>query len=374
MNNVFIKNKKGQSILELAIFGSILISLLGVLVSYGLRYNYQQLETQRAFRKALGSTAMSMEDGVPSSVAHMLIEDRHIPNPSDSFGMGAITPLGASASVTRSAALHETPDTVDELPVSVYTINNQTYSFKNAGFVEESNVDETEIARYIQVYGETITSWNETTDSWRYYLNGNRTCVEFGPPRELLNITLPPLCLRYSYDRIRYIDSNAGEMISYEGMKRQCRIIIDSEVCEDGCRRSGGKDCDTICSQPIRVPWYCGTNGNGATPDTDYVEIDPVNHLYLFPVIEKLFAFTPGRSKTTGLQPGSLQEIRKEATLRKSENFNETVTRDTINLKSRTTQSLAWKKYGDTTTNMESQTVTSNTERKRGRIWKTPWD
>ncbi len=371
MNKVFIKNKKGQAILELAIFGSILISLLGVLVSYGLRYNYQQLETQRAFRKALGSTATSMVPGTPTSVGHMLIEDRHIPNPSDTFGMGAITPLGSSGSVTRSAALHETPDTVNELPVTVYTINDQTFNFKSAGFVEERNVIETAIARYIQVYGETITSWDNTTKSWKYYQNGTKTCLEWGEYDAWTNTTP---CLLYSYDTIRYINSNAGELISRESMKRQCRIIIDSEVCEDGCRRSGSKDCDTICSIPIHVPWYCGTGGNGAAPDTDYIEIDPANHYYLFPVIEKLFAFAPGASKATGLQSDSLQEIRKEGTLSKSENLKEIETRDNINLKARTTQSLVWKKLGDTSTNMESQTITTETERKHDRIWKTPWD
>ena len=68
MNNVFIKDKKGQAILELAIFGAILIMLLGALINYGLRYNYQQLAMQRAFRKALGTSATSSVANMPVSV------------------------------------------------------------------------------------------------------------------------------------------------------------------------------------------------------------------------------------------------------------------------------------------------------------------
>jgi hypothetical protein len=69
-----------------------------------------------------------------------------------------------------------------------------------------------------------------------------------------------------------------------------------------------------------------------------------------------------------------LQEIHKEATLRKKEDTNKIETRDEINLTARTTQTMAWKKYGDTTTSMENMTITTVTERKQGRVWKTPWD
>ncbi|MBU3934115.1 MAG: pilus assembly protein [Candidatus Omnitrophica bacterium] len=115
--------KKGQAILELAVFGSILIMLLGVLVSYGLKYNFQQQVMQEAFRKALGVTAVRHS-------TYVLIKDRHIPDPSNPFGIGAVVPAMSSASVTRDYRLHETADTEDELPRLYLDINGDIRAFK----------------------------------------------------------------------------------------------------------------------------------------------------------------------------------------------------------------------------------------------------
>jgi len=148
--------KKGQAILELAVFGSILIMLLGVLINYGLRYNFQQQVMQEAFRKALGVTAVRRS-------TYVLIKDRHIPDPSNHFGIGALTPVMSSASVTRNYKLHETADSVSELPRMYLEINGEIDYYKTAGFDSDGEVDSTmgEIMDYDSCKAECLESGNK---------------------------------------------------------------------------------------------------------------------------------------------------------------------------------------------------------------------
>jgi hypothetical protein len=360
MNKVFIQNKKGQAILELAIFGSILITLLGILISYGLKYNYQQLAAQRAFRRALGTAATSMETGTPVSVSHTLIEDHHIPDPTHQFALGSVTPFSATASVTRSASLHETPDRDSELPVAQYNISGQTFTFKTAGFREETNIRESRISRYELIYS-AVQAWNTTTGSWVYWEDGTKTCIAWGTGP--LGV---PICTAYSIDRVKYMDDCAGELMSYDETKKQCRKIIDSAVCERYCRRGSGTDCVTTCSQPMPVPWYCGT---------DYVETDAFRHIYTFPFLDTLFAFAKGKDKAMGLQTESyLQEGNTSATLFRTDNTAQAETRDVVTFNTHTEREIVSKTYGDTTTNTNTQIVATDTQRDTNRIWRTPWD
>jgi hypothetical protein len=356
LNNGFIQNKKGQAILELAIFGAILLTLLGVLISYGLRYNYQQRATQQAFRRALGTSAYSTAANMPVSVSHMVIEDRHIPDPTHPFAVGSITPFTGMGSVTRTAKMHETPDNDNELGVTIYDVNGQTFTFKNAAFRQENNIDSVAIQRYLLIYG-TVQTWDATTGSWVYWEDGSGVCLSGDSP-----------CSLFRYDRIRYIDDSGGEIMSYDAAAKQCRKIIDSEVCEDSCVRSGGSDCATTCSQPMAVPWYCGTN---------YVETDAVRHVYSFPFLDTLFAFAKGENqdKSMGIQSqDSIQEASTTATLRRTDNTGQAESRDVVTFNTHSERELVWKTYGDTSTNTNSQTVATDTQRDTDRIWRTPWN
>ena len=72
------KKKQGQSILELAIFGSIFLAIMAVLLQYGLKFNYQQRAMMRAFRRSLGESGPVDRGGVGS---YTYYQDRHIPTP-----------------------------------------------------------------------------------------------------------------------------------------------------------------------------------------------------------------------------------------------------------------------------------------------------
>jgi hypothetical protein len=77
---------KGQSLVEVAVFGSLLLMVLGLLLSSGLEYNYKQEVKMEAFRRAM---QMASASNVPKTHTVQEIKDVHFPDPSDIFALGS---------------------------------------------------------------------------------------------------------------------------------------------------------------------------------------------------------------------------------------------------------------------------------------------
>lgn len=95
-NNITIKNK-GQALIELAIFGSILLFCVAALIQYGLQANYQQEAQMEVFRKA--QKMAFYRDGPNSAVSLVLFKNKSIPDPRDQFGFAERITVPASESV-----------------------------------------------------------------------------------------------------------------------------------------------------------------------------------------------------------------------------------------------------------------------------------
>jgi len=144
-------NKKAQSLTELSAFGSVLLLVLSFLVNYGMRYNYQQEIQMRAFRTALSQAyyptdkmGNPISDRPDASASVVLVEDRHIPDPRDIFGVGSIVPVQAEAEVTWGNTLQDKyTDLTDysRLPRKKYVINGKEYDYRTAGFKQITNAD-----------------------------------------------------------------------------------------------------------------------------------------------------------------------------------------------------------------------------------------
>jgi len=126
-------NKKAQSLTELATFGSILLLVLSFLISYGMRYNYQQDMQMRAFRTALSEAYTNANNRPDATASITLIEDKHVPDPRDMFGAGNIVPVQAGAEVTWGNTLREEIKSNADLPRIKYVINNQPKEYTTAG-------------------------------------------------------------------------------------------------------------------------------------------------------------------------------------------------------------------------------------------------
>lgn len=101
-NNISINNK-GQALTELAIFGSILLFCVAMLIQYGLDANYQQQAQMEAFRKA--QKIAFHKDGPGSSTSLVLVKDKPFPDPRDQWGYAERYPIVGNANVVWNTNL-----------------------------------------------------------------------------------------------------------------------------------------------------------------------------------------------------------------------------------------------------------------------------
>lgn len=360
MKNLYF-NRSGQALLELAVFGSILIMLLGILVNYGLRYNNQVRAMQTAFRQGLKYAAESVKDDTPGSVSYLFLEDKHIPSPSDPFGIGSVIPVSASASVTRNYAAHKTADKIEELPRLAIDIkggrcpgsrlspkgSEPPCYYLAAGFREERDVYEDNIEKYTEIYGQEpqactdlgaggeCVSWEALPERLTEEDDDVlKTCAD---DEENVDTNGDPICLKWTIDRIRIIDSCAGEVIDYSAALRQCRQIVDKDICVKECERAKGPgskaDCGGLCGKSMGVPWYCA----------NYSKDGSLSHKYTFPVLEGLV----GRHKAMGLQQDYMKTTTINNRLEKSEGASGITTTDSLDWKETTTREIIHRDYDD---------------------------
>jgi len=128
-------NRSGQAILELAIFGSLLLFVLALLVQYGLSLNYDQNLQMQTFRKAL---ALAKERaGTSQQVDITVVKDQAIPNPADQFGASETSPYIAQASAVWTNRLGDEIENwlpKADLPHIDYIINGQQKSYTTANY------------------------------------------------------------------------------------------------------------------------------------------------------------------------------------------------------------------------------------------------
>lgn len=87
------KNKRAQSITEMAIFGTLLLIALSFLVRYGMAYNSKQRANMVVFKRALH------EAFAKDSSSVSLVNYENIPNPQDRFGVGDRQNVQAGANI-----------------------------------------------------------------------------------------------------------------------------------------------------------------------------------------------------------------------------------------------------------------------------------
>jgi len=123
-------SKKGQALAELAIFGSILLFCLAMLIQYGLDANYQQQAQMQAFRKA--QKIAFYRDGPGAASSLTLIKDKPTPDPRDQWGLAERSPvIGASNSIAWNTNLsaeyikqYTEPPKPQDLPVMYFEVDH----------------------------------------------------------------------------------------------------------------------------------------------------------------------------------------------------------------------------------------------------------
>jgi hypothetical protein len=121
--------RKAQALSELAIFGSILLFCMATLVQYGLDSNYQQQVQMEAFRKA--QRIAYYKTGPGSAATVILLKDRPMVDPKDSWGFADRVPYGGSGSVTWDNNLSaeyvkhfDDPVNLTDMPITYFDVDH----------------------------------------------------------------------------------------------------------------------------------------------------------------------------------------------------------------------------------------------------------
>ncbi len=323
----------GQALVELAIFASIFLMIMGTLLSYGLRFVFQQQAEQEAFRKALRLVREVDSGGEQyrGSASYTVSKLGHIPDPSDPYGFGAGVRVGASASVTWDHAAQKVMGNSTNLPIAVMdfqgSINDSnvtswdTKEFYLAGFARASDVSATALKRYEFIFGgvdvlQTDGSWGSKRGSPQTY------CSTYFPPDPMFpNV---PICKEFSYREIRYVDSCVSNLLDYDTCYEQSRKIVDDELCKVECDEQNQKmgtslECAQICSPAgaITPPWYAA----GATRAGTATSSNPkYNGLKLYNFLALNQIFSNGAVENLGPQPDSATNVTRNESFRRIEN------------------------------------------------------
>lgn len=305
--------ERGQALLELAVFGSLMIFALGALVKFGLNADFSQQAAMASFRQALNSATEAPLDGKPTSVSHLHMSDRHIPNPANPFAIGSVSPTSAQApSMTRNYQTQEAGTTVEELPRLTMDLkgakcpgsvlspagSNPPCDYTTAGFRTERNVHPDSLDRYVEIYNRSAVCDRAECGG------GDGECVR----TEVDEQTGEERCVEFAKN-LKIIDRCEGEIISLDGCIQQARQIVDSQVCAALCEKAKSpgseSNCQDVCNQPMNRPWYA----------QDAQLIDEANRRYDFPNLNRLFAGI----RALGLQTGVVKATTIDASLGKED-------------------------------------------------------
>ena len=101
-NEIKINGEKAQAMVELAVFGGIILVVFGILLSFIQQFNNQQYVAMEAFRRALEKSCVyqgSSSGGAGSSVQYTMMQTRRQVDMSGPFHKGTPTTINASANV-----------------------------------------------------------------------------------------------------------------------------------------------------------------------------------------------------------------------------------------------------------------------------------
>ncbi|MBL7081308.1 MAG: hypothetical protein ISS44_01905 [Candidatus Omnitrophica bacterium] len=141
-----LKNKSGQATTELAIFGSLILICLAVLISYSQNLQEQQILQQQVFRKALKK---AYNDN--AFVSYNIIKNPRTVSPFSRFGEGGRGSTSAGASVSwclgegEEKSYYQVNEDVLEIPSDskiwdIETEATTSYQAKETRFEDEVKI------------------------------------------------------------------------------------------------------------------------------------------------------------------------------------------------------------------------------------------
>ncbi len=243
------QREHGQAMIELAVFGSLMLLCLSYLVRYGQTYIYQQMIQQEAMRRA---EAEGQHNAPLHSGSVVVLRDKRMIDPSNPFVTGPRQSFVASASLTMSnellvnapsAPFQVNPGDMFEavpnhIPVHRVMLNGQAVTLRLADYRTVPGAIRAHICRYSDVYGQASVAvinpaqspdLNDHSDDFLRY-----RCTSKFSVAKIKDDPSPPGSDSYT---LQILDSCIGDM-------------MDPKFCN--------QQCTDLCSLDLPRPAYCG--------------------------------------------------------------------------------------------------------------------
>ena len=123
-----MSSKRGQALLELAIFGSLALLAMAFMLQIGLRMNFQQEIEQQTFRSAMreASNRDKRNRKPPQVVSYLQYRDRQTADPGQGFAiMPRFSTQGQSTVSWGKFLTFLTRDDKESKPLTVVSVNGQ---------------------------------------------------------------------------------------------------------------------------------------------------------------------------------------------------------------------------------------------------------
>lgn len=294
-----ISDQTGQAMIELAVFGSMMIVVLGAMVHYAMNADLEQQTTMRAVREAMWSGARAKLDMVPSSENYMHINDSILADPTNPLSIGGtFSAAGNWSTPTRSFRLGEIPETQRELPRTIMKINGQPINCPSADLPSAT------VSPGFRIQGCTTAGFRLAQNVWGFkrtkdndgstiYVNDKDTIQPIDKYDLIYGIgagkVLGASCTSTNGTNcratLRLIDPNEGELVSRDQAVYFCRQILDFQTCFDQCLLTKNDpadpdnrdNCTQICSQPMAAPQYCDANNPPTFLQAQFAALFPSN-------------------------------------------------------------------------------------------------
>ena len=217
-------NKKGQALVELAIFGTVLIFCLTLLLRYGMNATYSQNTNMETFRKGFvrASSSDSSRSGsfnpnwkyenanpaLPSNhwrnVSYTVIKDKPMLSASGILPIAERTPVGSGVEAVRSIDMFARMEygVQSDLPRVEYEVNGKRYSFTIAGFKQCAEHSDMRTK-------EDIKDWDGRGVSWEWKTVSK---AEIGDSVDVDGDGYEEYVLEKSGDILKLLDYQEGEV------------------------------------------------------------------------------------------------------------------------------------------------------------------
>ena len=133
-----LTNQKGQAVVELAIFGGLILFALGILLSYIQSLDGQQYAQMHAFRLALAkANGYRAGDGAGASAQVIRMENRRQVDVSPNFRKGSSARSGASSNIFWAVPKADSRAKIPNL--ITYSINENENTWNYRDFIDDAH-------------------------------------------------------------------------------------------------------------------------------------------------------------------------------------------------------------------------------------------